>query len=121
MPRKEDILPNFLDLAVDAFHSLQGRDPKELAEYMEQVNDESDAETQIFRLAQQKRFDLFSAFGTHYLTDLVVGGKAIFTRTIDTESMARITGKSSGWAAGGGAKSKVLMHSVIESATPATG
>lgn len=60
--------------ALDAFDALEGRDPPSLRDHNETKE----------IAARERWFALFDAYGTHYVQDLTVGGKVIYSRYVDT-------------------------------------
>lgn len=89
---QEQIMPQFLNKAADALVALDGKSPKAMSE--QELSD-----------AMVPWFDLFNVYGTHFITELDVGGKVIYDRYV-TQSKMREQ-QSSDWNVGvsGGGKS----------------
>lgn len=78
VPERNALAPPFVEAAIAAIKVLDGKLPDEMAQ------DEREKATVPW-------FELFNEYGTHFIIDLTVGGKVIYTRYVTQSSMQSLT------------------------------
>ena len=82
VPNGSELTPQFAEMALEALEGLDGRDPGQMS-------------SKRALESRQLWFNLFGVYGTHFITELVLGGKVIYTKFIKSEAVETQTSSES--------------------------